>query len=405
MRSIIAICVLMVTLAAASTFTQQEYQSAFLNWQIAHQRQYVNQEFTHRFNVFKKNMDYVQEWNSKNSMTVLALNANADLTNEEYQRAFLGTKFDASKIAQSKISVHMNSVFHPEIEVAQSVDWRTQGAVTAIKNQGQCGGCWSFSTTGATEGAHQISTGNLVSLSEQNLIDCSSSYGNTGCDGGLMTSAFEYIIANKGIDTEDSYPYQAVNGAKCKYNPANSAATLSSYTNVVSGSESDLASKANIGPVSVAIDASHSSFQLYSSGVYFEPACSSSQLDHGVLVVGYGVSGSSSSSDASSSSGSWSESSDSNSTDSSNDSWSSDSSSGSWSDSSSGSWSDSSNDSWSSDSSSGSWSSDDQLDASVSFWIVKNSWGTGWGMDGYILMAKDRNNNCGISTMATLPSV
>eukprot|EP01133_Synstelium_polycarpum_P008003 gene8003-9399_t len=328
MRSVLALCVLMVTLAAASSFTQQEYQTAFTNWQITHQRQYASHEFSQKFAVFKKNMDFVQEWNSKNSQTVLGLNVFADITNEEYQKVYLGTKIDMS--GAEMVADNMNKVFGVQ---ANTVDWRTKGAVTPIKNQGQCGGCWSFSTTGSTEGAHQQSTGNLVSLSEQNLIDCSKSFGNMGCDGGLMTAAFEYIIANKGIDTEASYPYTAKTGKKCKYTAANNAATITSYVNVTTGSETDLATKATAGPVSVAIDASHNSFQLYSSGIYYEKACSATQLDHGVLVVGFG---SGSPSDAS-------------------------------------------------------------VDATDNYWIVKNSWGTSWGVAGYIFMSKDRSNNCGIA--------
>jgi len=178
--------------------------------------------------------------------------------------------------------------FIPEGPLADVVDWRTKGAVTPIKDQGQCGSCWAFSTTGSTEAAHFLATGELVSLSEQNLMDCSTSYGNQGCNGGLMNNAFKYIIANKGIDTEASYPYTAKDGT-CHFTAANVGATVAGYKNVVAGSESSLQASVAIEPVSVAIDASHNSFQLYKSGVYYESKCSSSNLDHGVLAVGYGT--------------------------------------------------------------------------------------------------------------------
>jgi len=166
-------------------------------------------------------------------------------------------------------------------------DWRTKGAVTPIKDQGQCGSCWAFSTTGSFEGAWALKAGNkLLSLSEQQLVDCSSAYGNQGCNGGLMDQAFQYIIANNGIASESAYPYQAVTN-QCMSPLPPMVATLSSYKDVKQYSESSLLTAAAIGPVSVAIEADQESFQFYQSGIYADPNCGT-QLDHGVLVVGWG---------------------------------------------------------------------------------------------------------------------
>jgi len=276
MKVLVALA-LFIGLVAA--FSEYQYQDAFVAFMKEHGKFYGAHEFTHRYNAFKWNMDYVEAWNSRNSSTVLGLNILADLTNEEYQRIYLGTKITVEVIALPE--------FEDVASLADTVDWRTSGAVTPIKDQGQCGSCWSFSATGAIEAAYKLSTQKLVSLSEQNLMDCSTAYGNQGCNGGLMTSAFKYVQANKGIDTEISYPYTAKAGT-CHYSVANIGATITSYKTIAAGSETALTSAITTQPISVAIDASKNSFQLYKSGIYYEPSCSSSNLDHGVLAIGYG---------------------------------------------------------------------------------------------------------------------
>ena len=219
------------------------------------------------------------------------------------------------------------------VDLPEEVDWRAHGAVTDVKDQGRCGSCWAFSTTGSLEGQHFRKTGKLVSLSEQNLVDCSFKFGNKGCGGGLMDNAFRYIKANGGIDTEQSYPYDGVE-EQCHYNPRNIGATDKGFVDITSGDEESLkAAVATKGPVSVAIDASHPTFQFYSTGIYNEPECNPQMLDHGVLVVGYG--------------------------------------------------------------------SIQEGD----YWTVKNSWSTKWGDQGYIKMSRNKNNQCGIASVASYPVV
>lgn len=146
------------------------------------------------------------------------------------------------------------------------LDWRTQGYVTEVKDQSQCGSCWAFSTTGSLEGQHFKTTGKLILLSEQNLVDCSGIYGNYGCKGGRTDQAFKYIQANNGLDTEFSYPYKGFDD-KCNFNKSNVGATVTGFKKILWGDEEALQrAVATVGPISVAIDANHESFQFYSFG-------------------------------------------------------------------------------------------------------------------------------------------
>ena len=220
----------------------------------------------------------------------LGLNKYSDMLLHEVRQVMNGYNKSLHEVTDPDLKSEGVTFIPPaNVELPREVDWRRKGAVTPVKDQGQCGSCWSFSATGALEGQHFRKTHKLVSLSEQNLIDCSEKFGNNGCNGGLMDNAFRYVQKTKGIDTEQSYPYEAI-AEKCHYNPRNSGATDKGFVDIESGDEKKLqAAVATVGPISVAIDASQESFQLYKEGVYSDPDCSPENLDHGVLVVGYGT--------------------------------------------------------------------------------------------------------------------
>jgi cathepsin L len=263
-----------------------DYDAEFDMFKLKYSKSYSTpQEEEYRFQVFADNLKFVSEWDAEARGFEVGINKFADLSNKEFVSLYNGLNITATYDAV------IERIDAPRIQ-GDVVNWVNKGAVTGVKNQGQCGSCWSFSTTGSVEGAHFLKTGSLVSLSEQNLVDCSTAEGNDGCNGGLMDDAFQYIIKNHGIDTEASYPYRATGPNACQFKAADVGATITSFHDVMRGSESDLQSSVDKQPVSVAIDAGHNSFQLYKSGVYYETACSTTQLDHGVLAVGYGTQGS-----------------------------------------------------------------------------------------------------------------
>jgi len=308
------------------------YMSRFLDFIQKFSKEYDDKEFSVRYEVFKKNVDFINAHNNKKptpSFTV-GINQFADLTLEEFTAQYLRFK---------PKNIHSESPHNDiSINLPNRVNWDDKHAVTDVKDQGQCGSCWSFSAAGAIEGAWAISKGKLKSLSEQNIIDCSWNppYNNTGCDGGDMREAMQYVIDNKGIDSEDAYPYNDYYGGgqePCTYQASASIASISTMIDIIQGNETDLAVMTVKGTVSIGIDASHQSFQMYQGGMYVEPDCQNglNDLDHGVVVIGYN-----------------------------ND---------------------------------------------VPYWNVKNSWGPTWGMGGYIWMAKDLDNQCGVATYATLPVV
>ncbi|XP_042899502.1 procathepsin L [Parasteatoda tepidariorum] len=331
-----SILVLFATLCAATAYVT-EFDVIKEEWKafkLMFEKTYEEAEDLFRMKVFVENKHKIAKHNqlflSGKKSYRLRMNGFGDLLHHEFVRKVNGFQRNYNEsLASGSTYLSPANVVAPK-----QVNWTAEGYVTPVKNQGQCGSCWSFSATGALEGQHFRKTGKLVSLSEQNLIDCSGKFGNEGCNGGLMDQAFDYIKENKGIDTEEAYPYKHKQG-RCHYKKQNKGATDTGFVDLPSGDETKLMEAvATIGPISVAIDASQESFQFYSEGVYNEPQCSSEQLDHGVLCTGYSVS-----------------------------------------------------------------------ESGEDYWIVKNSWGEKWGESGYIKMARNKNNQCGIATQASYPLV
>ncbi|XP_075067178.1 procathepsin L isoform X2 [Mixophyes fleayi] len=326
----ISLCLTAVLAAPTTDPALDQHWTLFTNY---YSKSYGEKEAGWRRMLWEKNLKMIEMHNMEHAMGKhsyrLGMNQFGDMTTEEVRQLMNGYKPKAQKGGSTFLAPN-------NFEAPKTVDWRKQGYVTPVKDQGQCGSCWAFSATGALEGQHFRKTGKLVSLSEQNLVDCSRPEGNEGCNGGLMDNAFKYVVDSHGIDSEESYPYIAKDDQDCKFDPDNVAANDTGYTDIPSGSEKDLMKAlASVGPVSVAIDAGHQSFQFYQSGIYYEPACSSSDLDHGVLAVGYGF-------------------------------------------------------------------ENEDVDGKK-YWIVKNSWSEKWGNSGYIYIAKDRKNHCGIATAASYP--
>jgi cathepsin L len=324
-RLAVLVVVALVAACSATAFSEQQYQFLFGKWMSQFTKTYTHDHFFYRYTVWKRNLDMIHEHNANTTDGVtLAMNEFGDQTFDEFHATHTGYTPKKNSYIRSKNTPAVDSTK----TIAASIDWRTQGAVTPIKNQGSCGACWAFSTTGSVEGAWKIAGNTLVSLSEQQLIDCSQAEGNDGCEGGIMDQAFEYIIENKGICSEASYPYQAVDGT-CRAANCQSVASISSY-NDVDTNDNAMLTALNTGPVSVAIEADQQAFQFYSSGVFSKPC--GKNLDHGVLLVGYGT------------------------------------------------------------------------QSGQPFWILKNSWGTSWGMDGYMLMVRGKDE-CGVDSDPSYPIV
>ncbi|KAL3064852.1 hypothetical protein OYC64_000973 [Pagothenia borchgrevinki] len=345
-------------------------------WKKTHEKKYTDEvEDMHRRELWEKNLMLISMHNLEASMGLhtydLSMNHMGDLTAEEILQSH--AMLTPPNCIQREPLAFRGAL---GAKAPDTMDWRDKGCVTSVKMQGSCGSswafsaagalegqlarttgklvdlspqnlvdcsiehvkekggscgsCWGCSATGALEGQVFRATGKLVHLSPQNLVDCSEKYGNHGCNGGFMSQAFQYIIDNKGINSEASYPYKGQD-QQCQYNPSYRAANCSSYSFLPEGNEASLKEAlANIGPISVAIDAERPTFAFYRSGVYDDPSCTK-KINHAVLAVGYG--------------------------------------------------------------------SQNGQD----YWLVKNSWGTSYGEQGYIRMARNKQDQCGIALYGCYP--
>ena len=243
-----------------------------------HKRKYnkvhtTKDDLEYRFSIYADNMQYIEEHNSKGKSFTLGENQFTDMTFEEFSQKYL-----TQPIANTLKFAHYGEV--PQGEV----DWEKQGKVTRVKNQAACGSCWAFSAIGSLEAAYSIYQDKSIELSEQELVDCSSEYGNNGCNGGIMSNAFEYIIERQ-ISTENDYVYTAHDDS-CKADQYTEKYTVESYNVIEPVNVEGLAGALDKQPVSVAIEV-RKDFMHYSEGIYTSDSSCGMALNHGVLAVGY----------------------------------------------------------------------------------------------------------------------
>ena len=308
--------------ATSSALIKAHEEKSFLGYMREFGVYFTGDEYNLRLGIFLSNLRFIQEHNAGESTFKLGINHLSHLTPAEY-RSMLG-----ARQGQNYEGISSNGFKAPD-----AFDWRDKGAVCPIKNQGQCGSCWAFSVIQAQESQWFIKKGQLISLSESNMVDCCTAC--YGCQGGWPDRTYNYVIKNqKGqFMTEADYPYVAQD-QPCKFDSSKGVTLVTGYVTIKSQDENDLKEKlAQYGVASVCIDASQASFHSYKSGVYNEPKCSSTWLDHAVGCVGYGT------------------------------------------------------------------------DNGVDFWIVRNSWATTWGEQGYIRMIRNKKNQCGVATTAIIPKV
>lgn len=287
-----AVCATAVPVVPGAKAMEEKLHNIFEEWKSKFNKAYSGVEHDNRFTIFKNNLAFIESHNAAfkrgEETFFMAVNRFADMTKEEFKR-MLGYKSDLQSKRLTAPSPYGKACTHRSLIANETVDWRKLGGVTAVKDQGQCGSCWSFSTTGAIEGAWVVAGNPLVSLSEEELVQCDTG-SDEGCNGGLMDNAFEFIIKMGGITSEEAYPYISGNGTTgtCVARlMKKKVAHISDYCDVTPNNETDLELAVNQQPVAVAIEADQTAFQFYSGGVIPAAKCGVN-LDHGVLLTGYG---------------------------------------------------------------------------------------------------------------------